>query len=401
MHSKRLIVSIGSVAAASLSPAAAGGGAATASAAATYPSASAAAPFGVTHGKGGYLADVDAVSSTDVWAVGSYYPRGGSTHGLVQHWDGLKWTNTALSAVDDVDNLAAVSVVSPTDVWAVGRSYDDYEHMATLVQHWDGATWTHMPSPSPPGDGGGAEFNDVVALSDTDVWAVGALDPQSLEWRRCLIEHWNGVRWKQLDCPHPGVPTGASLSSLSFTSPTDGWAVGYYEQSYGKHLAFIEHWNGKAWSWTDPHVPTGKYWKDLSAVVAIAPDDAWAAGVNTLNGTLIEHWDGQSWTLVDDSAPGHWSAISALDATSASDVWAVGAFTDPRGLDETLVEHWDGTTWTQLPPFHAPGRESWLGGVRALTDHDVWMVGSMSRQTPSPHDRELSGHWDGSTWRWF
>lgn len=393
MRLTRMIVSAGSIALVSLALAATGGSV-TATA---YP----VAPFGVTHGKGGNLADVDGLSSTDMWAVGSYDPRGGGRHGLVEHWNGSKWSIGTVPTVGNADNLSAVSVVSSTDVWAVGRSYDNYDHMATLVHHWDGAAWTHVPSPTPPGDdGGGAEFNDVVALSDSDVWAVGSMDPQTLEWRQRLIEHWNGVRWKQLACPHPGVPTGASLSSLSFTSPSDGWAVGYYEQNYGKHLAFIEHWNGKTWSWMDSHVKLGKYWKNLNTVKAISPDDVWAAGGHDL-GTLMEHWDGQSWTIVDDPSPGTWSEISGIDATSANDVWAVGAYTGHRGMDRTLVEHWDGSTWTQLPPSHAPGRESWLSGVRALTDHDVWMVGSMSRQTPLSHDRELSGHWDGSAWRWF
>jgi hypothetical protein len=37
--------------------------------------------------------------------------------------------------------------------------------------------------------------------------------------------------------------------------------------------------------------------------------------------------------------------LSAVDATSATNAWAVGTY----GTFKTLILHWDGTAWTQVP----------------------------------------------------
>jgi hypothetical protein len=61
---------------------------------------------------------------------------------------------------------------SPGKAWAVGYLVNGQFQQQTLIQHFDGIAWSVVPSPSP-----GAEQNilfGVAAVSDYDVWAVGA-----------------------------------------------------------------------------------------------------------------------------------------------------------------------------------------------------------------------------------
>ena len=106
------------------------------------------------------------MSSTDIWAVGF----GVNSGAAIEHWDGLSWTY--LKAPDS-GILEDADAVSSTDVWAVGNV-----DAATrgISEHWDGARWRSLPTPNPDGY---APLFAVVAISPTDIWAVGAqADPQ-------------------------------------------------------------------------------------------------------------------------------------------------------------------------------------------------------------------------------
>src|SRR5436190_16088532 len=92
----------------------------------------------------------------------------GSAQGESPAWrvvpiDAVKW-----------QELSGIAAVSPTDVWAVGeqRAADGADR--TLTEHWNGSYWQIVPSPNV-----GPKSNwlrDVIAISATDVWAVGTHD---------------------------------------------------------------------------------------------------------------------------------------------------------------------------------------------------------------------------------
>jgi len=149
-------------------------------------------------------------------------------------------------------------------------------------------------------------------------------------------------------------------------------------------------------------------WKGnwLSAVAASAASDVWAVGTTTDGGQeyrpLIEHWNGTAWTLspVPDggSAP---SSLSGVDVVAPDDVWAVGqrAVGQARfGFTQfPLVMHWDGSAWTVASTPEADGHSGGLSGVDGLSAKDVWAVGSAFDQS---RDRVIPNilHWDGSSW---
>src|SRR5438477_4717311 len=114
------------------------------------------------------LQDVDASSSTDAWAVGSYETSSGQIRTFAERYDGTAWTQVKSPNVTGADNVFADVVdFSPTNAWAVGWGNSNQ----TLVEHWDGASWSVAPSPNPGTNGD--YLTAVDASSPTDAWAVG------------------------------------------------------------------------------------------------------------------------------------------------------------------------------------------------------------------------------------
>lgn len=76
-------------------------------------------------------------------------------------------------------------------------------------------------------------------------------------------------------------------------------------------------------------------------VIALSSADVWAA-----TGTGVLHWDGTRWAFAQLPKL-NGAAVESFAASSADDIWAVGAFTDTIGGDAPLILHWvDG--WLHL-----------------------------------------------------
>jgi hypothetical protein len=58
---------------------------------------------------------------------------------------------------------------------------------------------------------------------------------------------------------------------------------------------------------------------------------------STGTGTLILRWDGSRWTRVPSPTPGANAQLFAVAASSASNIWAVGIFSN--GTDNALAVH--------------------------------------------------------------
>jgi hypothetical protein len=107
------------------------------------------------------LVDVQAISATNVWALGqSYYTK--VTHNppdckapctevrssfpiaIYEHWNGQHWSLAPMSSARMMFEGAATITAAPDgSVWAAGGCY--YENILT---HWNGHTW--IPQRHPP-----------------------------------------------------------------------------------------------------------------------------------------------------------------------------------------------------------------------------------------------------------
>ena len=134
-----------------------------------------------------FLEGVSAISASDIWAVGTYTipnPEGSPYFNASLHWDGTRWNIVTAPQIDSSLNiLADVAAISASDVWAVGFTGTASGYEAPEALHWDGANWIVVPVP------GGTQSTlllGLAAVSSTDVWAVG----ETASGRKTLIEHF-------------------------------------------------------------------------------------------------------------------------------------------------------------------------------------------------------------------
>ena len=122
-----------------------------------------------------YLTGVSSTGPTDAWAVGFYNTPNGLYLPLTEHWDGTSWQIVPSPGLSSsLTALTAVSSISSTDVWAVGTYYGTGAQL-TLAQHWDGNSWQVFSTPNPAGYSDNAinEFTSVANVPGVGVWAVG------------------------------------------------------------------------------------------------------------------------------------------------------------------------------------------------------------------------------------
>jgi hypothetical protein len=160
---------------------------------------------------------------------------------LLAHWNGTRWrlvTGPHIGRPAAVDTLSAITAISTNNVWAVG-SYDATGARAgtgPVIVHWDGRSWRRVPSPNIPGSArynlAGIDLTGVSAVAADDVWAVS----------RIATAHWDGTRWRIVASPRGRLNPIAALSAVAAIAPRDAWAVGnvLYE-------TVAAHWNGVRW----------------------------------------------------------------------------------------------------------------------------------------------------------
>jgi hypothetical protein len=181
------------------------------------------------------LYGVAAVSPTDVWAVGGSFSARRVWSTFVEHWDGHRWTQVPSPA--DQTPLDGLVALSADDVWAVGWSVgENGDHEG--IQHWDGSSWSVALTRRFRDGGWYPSLSGVAGTSRNDIWAVGnaAAGP--------LAEHWNGSDWRPVPIPFAHFASRArnkvdsALGGVVALSPTNVWAVGFG----------MEHWNGRSFT---------------------------------------------------------------------------------------------------------------------------------------------------------
>jgi hypothetical protein len=155
----------------------------------------------------GALQGIDALSATDIWAVGEQTSC---------HYDGATWMAVPIDPSGGGDLLRDVTVIAPNDAWTVGQSTFCFAKGCETVAyaaHWDGVRWRMSPIP-------GVTLGGVIGLSSTEVWAAGTFSVGA------LITHWNGSAWVEVPTPDPDE--GGNLNDIDAVSPAMLWAAGNY-----------------------------------------------------------------------------------------------------------------------------------------------------------------------------
>ncbi|OLE36160.1 MAG: hypothetical protein AUI36_27125, partial [Cyanobacteria bacterium 13_1_40CM_2_61_4] len=267
----------------------------------------------------------------------------------------------------------------------------------SLIEHWNGSAWKVVPAPHA---GFADSLKAVAAVSPTDIWAVGYFQEDGLDVGMIFTVHWDGGRWSEV--PNEQPPTYSSVfNAVVANSADDVWAVGdWYDIDREAVLTLAEHWDGTAWT-ISPTPNTGDFDNVLNGLDSTSSTDAWAAGTwwdGTKTQTLTLHWDGAAWTVVPSPNFGSGrNVLFAVDSLAPDDVWTVGGYYDDVNTTRTLVLRWDGLAWGEVPSPDL-GDSATMLAVSALGAEDIWAAGSMVHAFGET-SRSLTEHWDGSAWR--
>jgi hypothetical protein len=323
---------------------------------------------------------VAAAALNDAWAVGAYYPSSSASTvlaTLAEHFDGTRWTAYPLPNIGVQENvLLGVSMPSGSRAWAVGYYVSGQFLQQTLIEHFDGNVWSVVPSPSP-----GALQNilfGVTAISDADVWAVGAQQDSQGLWHT-LAEHWDGSDWSVVKAVDAGT-TGNQFYAVKALSSNDVYAVGQQAGTGFPNQALIEHWDGHAW----------KIIAGPADVSATALPLAVTASASSLTVVGQQETDTAPYTTYVAAGPsGSLSMVATPNAgTGENDLfgvdraadgssWAVGWNIDTTtGNHNPLILHGVNGGWSLASsPSLGLGSDSGFAAIAAIPGGGVWAVG--------------------------
>ncbi len=288
-------------------------------------------------------------------------------------------------------SLSAVDAVSATDVWAVGGVGMDvygFPDLKPLIEHWDGHAWSRVPLPATGLSGGLA---GAAAPSPRETWAVGAIRGEPFTQPRAVILHRIAGAWQALDVPvNPGEAT--RLTAVAAVSPSEVWAVGSVTSSTGPWTAspYVVRYDGHTVHRVTVAglVPTMGGLTSLSvAGPAAVFVGSGGAGYSPVKPGRVARWTGSAWQLLPP-VPSSPERVVGLAAVSQAEVWATG--------HRAQVWHFRAGHWATETPDPRPGAQ-----VDAVDAHDpghVWVAGQPGVGPGAEKDTQMIARRDGVRW---
>jgi hypothetical protein len=279
---------------------------------------------------------VDATSTGNVWAIG-YDTQTGS---LVERFDGTRWTTVPAPAGI---SLRALDVVSSTEVWVAG-----YNGSSAAVARWNGNAWATMYT-QPVANRHLTVFEGIAAGPGGHVWAVGWDRDYNAPGRpvSSLVVHFDTRTWARESTPNPANRN--TLNDVVALDNGDVFAVGVAQDTSGGGIVPRSLVLRRQGTWTSLPVPPGEPGStdQLLSVAAVSGASVWAVGYynspsSGLYEPLLVHWtaNGGAGTLAtaQPSPPLTVSGLaSGVTATSAGNLWAAGYTSPPGAGNATLV----------------------------------------------------------------
>lgn len=182
-----------------------------------------------------WLTSIDGWSKDNLWAVGNTGAVGGGPDGyaFLEHWDGEKWSKVDIPVPAGVTQFSAwqVTAISTDDVWVVGSLYTSGGEKP-LLAHYDGSAWT-VEDPAGLPDGAGT----AVAGLSGEVWMAGfGGDPSDPTDGVPMLLRRDGGKWVQVDTPKE------TAWVYNLTPDGDG---GLIAGGYTPDGTAILHWDGE------------------------------------------------------------------------------------------------------------------------------------------------------------
>jgi phage tail-like protein len=309
------------------------------------------------HGTAGELSGVSCVSKVACTAVGRDIVNH-VNRPLVEFWNGSLWATQSAPMPAGAKGavLNGVSCPAVNNCTAVG-AWHDSTGTHTLAEAWDGSTWTIQPTFDVPG-GRTNELTGVSCPSTSACQAVGYVTGPHATL--ALAESSTGGVWTRQPVPRStsAGPILTELTSVSCTSSTACTAVGV-----DANQALSAVWDGTAWTFGVPPVPTGSTNSILNSVSCTANGDCTAAGMwtgGTRRSALVERWSGSAWSLQSMSKPKGTLGmeLDGVSCSSGRSCFAAGAIVNRHVGRKLLVESWNGKTWKKVVSPNPEGEKA-------------------------------------------
>ncbi|MFL5799170.1 MAG: hypothetical protein ACJ77A_14720 [Actinomycetota bacterium] len=317
------------------------------------------------------LYGIDALSATNIWAVGS---SGAAGRPLVEHYNGTKWRIVPSPDKGSTTELYDVTVLGAKNAWAVGY-YTPVGggHNRTLVEHWNGTRWVVVASPNPIAASDNF-LKGVDAVSATNIWAVGA---NGRPGNKTVIEHFNGTKWVTVH--GASLANGGDLQDVSAISRTNIVAVGHAGTSGGNE-ALVERFDGSNWA-RETVPPVSGSGADLIGVSTPSATAQWAVGSRSGTAalqTLTIRNTGSGWDVVDSPNVGtdKINFFNDVSAVAAGNAWAVGERDSNSFVRRTLLAHFSSGSWSVVSSPNSGTAANRLFGVATPTGMNIWAVGT-------------------------
>ncbi|MDO0932837.1 hypothetical protein QQY66_14445 [Streptomyces sp. DG2A-72] len=217
-------------------------------------------------------------------------------------------------------------------------------------------------------------LSDIASAGPNAAWAVGSQYVDGIGSQGVILR-WNGRTWQQQSTP--GVPGTGVWYAVDAVSAHDVWAYGWGQD--GETLA---HYDGKRWTQMPLPAEKGYGFAKLAAV----PGKVWLVSDTAINSYAHGVW--QSTPLPTGVH------ISAIEARTAHDAWAVGQFAYAGQPGRSVLLHWDGRSWTDTAPA---GSDLTITSVYQESARSVWVTALTPYVEDEPQQTKVL-HWNGRTW---
>jgi Phosphoesterase family len=231
-----------------------------------------------------------ALSPSDVWVVGDQEGGDNVFETLAEHWNGSTWSVIPTPDPGPAGNhLYAVDAVSPDNVWAVGQQLGRQAPDQGLVEHWNGRRWSVVRLPASVS---ASVLLDAVVATKHQVWVAGEADSPG-PGGRPLIEHDQNGTWNRADLPASAGSDWTNLYGLAIAQGSV-WAVGtYVDPATDNNNVLVLR--GTGGTWAVDHAPNagGQGFSDIPGGITAVDGQLWLAGMYTTATSnelpLIEH----------------------------------------------------------------------------------------------------------------
>jgi hypothetical protein len=283
-------------------------------------------PAGVTF----EIIAASAISPDDIWAVTEF-------GGYVLHWNGVSWSvATQLpGSTQDSGQLTGITALSDTDVWVFGNS-GFTSGLGTW--YYNGSSWTQQT-------GSGDAITAASALSASNIWAFGSdgIAPQD------EILQYNGTAWQPQTA---SALTGLTFYQILALSDTDIWASAAV--GGGSTAGVLVHFDGTTWSQV-----TLPLTMSAGDIASDGQGGIWVTGVDTSgNAWAADMSSTGTWSTTEIGPSGNnFLAMALIPGTTS--LWGAGWVDATTGSNATIWAY--GTPPAVAPAAAAVGAEGGNG----------------------------------------